>query len=248
MVKKHEPSVKTEQDYLDYVYSKKRLDEKIKAFTEFTLPSIASQTHIPFKWYVFYSKQLPKKYKEQLNQAVKQYSYIDLILVKNNNDMQKYIKDHSPKNPYITVRIDDDDALAPNYLDILSKQYKPNLIISPIHGYKLSNYNFQTQVGRVSHFSYKKNIGAASALSYTDNNVFSLGDHTKIYKTHKNILFLKTPGVFIRLINHSNLSKPTHTKGASIRSFSFKRFLQSRKNKTMKKSRKSLTKTRKRLV
>ena len=87
----------------------------------------------------------------------------------------------------------------------------------------LSHYDFHKKTGQASPYAYQKNVCAASGLAYTDNNIYKLGNHMAIHKTHKNIVYLKEPSLFIRLINNSNLSAPKHQRQPTP--FSFKQFL-----------------------
>jgi hypothetical protein len=229
----HRSNIHTHEDYMNYMYSTERLETKMTAFTQLTLPSITSQIYKPTKWLIFYSKHLPAAYKHRLELAIRPYPFIQLVLVAKYGDIIPFIDQHTPSSPYISVRLDDDDALGINYFSILSANYKPHTIFSPTNGLMLSNYNFHTKLGQASPYSYHANICAASGLAYTDNNIYKLGNHMTIHKSHKNIVYLKEPNLFIRLINESNLSDPKHQQQPSH--FSFKNFLYLSNNTTRKK-------------
>lgn len=219
----HRADIRTHEDYMKYMYSAERMDSKMTAFTQLTLPSIASQIYKPAKWLIFYSEHLPAHYKHQLEQAVRPHSFIELVHVAKYGDIIPAIDQRVPPSPYVSVRLDDDDALGPNYFSILSANYKPHTIFSPINGLMLSHYDFHKKTGQASPYAYQKNFCAASGLAYTDNNIYKLGNHMAIHTTHKNIVYLKEPSLFIRLINNSNLSAPKHQRQPTP--FSFKNFL-----------------------
>jgi hypothetical protein len=193
------------------------------AFTRLTLPIIASQKYKPAKWLIFYSEHLPAPYKKRLEQAAHSHAFIELVHVAKYSDINPAIKRRAPPSPYITVRLDDDDALGVNYFSILAANYKPHTIFSPNNGFMLSDYNFQKQTGTASPYSYEHGICAASGLAHTDHNVFTLGNHMTVHKSHKNIVYLKEPALFIRLIGSSNLSAPKHRSHPTP--FSFRQFL-----------------------
>lgn len=241
------PHVKTEQDFINHIYSNKRLDNKLNSFTNITLPSIVSQTYEPYKWLIFYSKQLPNKYKKWLTETVSQYPYIELVLTERFDDVstEDIIEPYLPKTKYMTVRIDDDDGFAPNYFSLLAKKYKPNTVFSPNNGYTVSDYNFKTQKGKAVPFKWA--TCAATGLAYTAGNVFGLGDHSLLHKKNGiNIVYFDQPGLTIRIVNDSNLSKAKHTDGVTPIEFSFKGFIKGKNNTRRKRntriaSRKNLT-------
>lgn len=212
MVQKHKKNVQSKEDYINLIYSKKRLDEKLFGFSALTLPSIVSQTYSPYNWYIFYSKELPSYYKDQMEKLIKPYPFIQLILVKSADTINSKRKQYAPSSPYISVRLDDDDALNINYFKILASNYKPNYILSPVNGLTLSNIDKSTLVGKSSKFSYKNNICAASGLAYADHNVFALGSHRHLHETHTNIIYLKNPELFVCIMNNVNVSVRKHTR------------------------------------
>lgn len=224
--------IHTHEDYIKYMYSRERMESKIAAFTQLSVPSIVAQTRAPSKWLIFISEQLPGTYKKQLENSIRGLTMAEIVLVENIGDINVKLEERVPTTPYITVKLDDDDALAPNYFNLLVTSYKPHTIFTPVSGFMLSDYNFQKQTGMSSNYSYSKRVCAATGLAYTDNNVFSLGNHVNIHKEHKNIVYLKDKGLFIRLINESNLSDPKHHRITSP--FSFKAFLHPTKNYTRK--------------
>jgi hypothetical protein len=229
------PHVKTEQDFIDHLYSKERLTNKLNSFLNLTLPSIVSQSYKPYKWLIFYSKQLPNKYKKMLTEAISKYPYIELVLTErfDNVSTEDIIAPYVPNSPYITVRIDDDDAFAPNYFSLLRKNYKPNTVYSPNNGYTVSDYNFTTQKGKAVPFKWI--TCAATGLAYSNGNVFALGDHSLLHKKPGvNIVYLNNTGLTIRIVNESNLSKATHSDGIAPIDFSFKQFIQGKKKLTIR--------------
>ena len=53
---------KTEKEYKEELFSKKRLDQKMKYFQSLTFPSITKQKNKNWKWYIFISFELPEEY------------------------------------------------------------------------------------------------------------------------------------------------------------------------------------------
>jgi len=83
----HRADIHTHEDYMKYMYSAERMDAKMTAFTQLTLPSIASQIYKPSSWLIFYSEHLPAHYKHELEQAVRPHSFIELVHVAKYGDI-----------------------------------------------------------------------------------------------------------------------------------------------------------------
>ena len=218
------PDITTHEAYIDYIYSEERLNSKLSAFQAVTIPSIKAQTYKNFKWYIIYSEHLPIPYITALKRAIRDVPHTKLMQVKQFSEVNAAVKDILPASPYISVNIDDDDAFNPRYFKLLAETYSPGIILTPTTGYMLSKYDFNTRRGIASEITYPKKECAASGLAYADNNVLTLGNHTIVHKAHKdNIHYFTEKGLFIRLINGSNISNAKH-KNPPFK-FSFSKFL-----------------------
>jgi hypothetical protein len=219
------------------MYGDERMGPKLAAFEHVLLPSLEAQKRKPTAWYIFVSPHLPPQHQATLQRVIQGIPYAKLISVNHFTDINGKASELLPEEgKFITVKLDDDDAFHPEYLQRLATAYAPHTILSPKHGYMLSKFQFSKGTGIASHFSYPKRVCAASGLGYAQGNVLTLGDHTKIHKQHENIQYIDEPKLFIRLINESNFSKPKH-KGPPFR-FSLANYLHPERRRTRKKAHK----------
>ena len=201
---KHQSHLKSHDDYMNYIYSDDRLNTKFSAFEGITVPSINAQTYKNYMWYVVHSPHLPEKYMDRLRRIAQTTPNMNLVSVKSYEGFDPAISKRLPASKFIHARLDDDDALHPGYFDLLASNYKPGLILSPVNGYKVSNYDHTKKHGRASVFNWPVPTCAASGLAIADQNVNSLGPHTKIHTKNANIKYLKQKGLFLRMINDYN--------------------------------------------
>lgn len=113
----------TFEDRVAYLYDPARLEERFRTFQAFTLPALRAQTDPDFTFLVIIGDTLPHAYRDRLHGLLA--------------DMpQAVIQAHPPrphrqvmqeainavrrgKGPSLQFRMDDDDAVAVNYVDLL---------------------------------------------------------------------------------------------------------------------------------
>jgi hypothetical protein len=203
-INKHKPNIKTHEDYMDHMYSDSRLNTKFDAFEHVTVPSINAQTHKNYIWYVVHSPHLPEKYMDRLRRIAQTTPNMQLVPVKSFDSFNSAIDKRLPGSGFINVRLDDDDALHPGYFDLMASNYKPGRILSPVNGYKISNYSQTKRRGKASVFKWPVPKCAASGLGIADNNVFALGSHSTVHTNNTNIKYLKHKGLFVRMVHPEN--------------------------------------------
>jgi hypothetical protein len=212
ILKAHQPHIKSHEDYMNHMYSDDRLNTKFDAFEHVSVPSINRQTYQNYIWNVVHSPHLPEVYMDRLKRIAQTTPRMKLIPVEDFSSFIPAISNALPKSRYINVRLDDDDALHPGYFDLLASHYKPGRILSPVNGYKVSNYSHAKQKGKASIFNYLPKVCAASGLAACDKNVNSLGRHTHIHLKNKDIKYLKQKGLFLRMIHDHNLGTSKNMK------------------------------------
>lgn len=197
---------------MNHMYSDDRLNTKFNAFEHVTVPSINGQTYKNYTWHVVHSPHLPGKYMDRLRRIAQTTPNMQLVPVKTFTSFNSTISKRFPAPPFINVRLDDDDALHPGYFSLLASNYKPGRILSPVNGYKVSNYDHTKKSGNASFFNYPIPSCAASGLAISDANVNSLGKHTNIHMKHANIKYLKHKGLFLRMIHDHNFGTAKNTR------------------------------------
>jgi hypothetical protein len=208
---KHQPHIKTREDYMNHMYSDDRLNTKFDAFEHVTVPSINAQTHKNYTWNVVHSPHLPEKYMDRLRRIAQTTPNMKLISVNDFSQFNSAVSGLLPSSKFINVRLDDDDALHPGYFSLLASNYKPGRILSPVNGYMISKYDHTKKRGKASVFNYPAPTCAASGLGIADNNVFALGSHSKIHMNNTNIKYLKQKGLFIRMVHPRNSVTTKHS-------------------------------------
>ncbi len=166
------------------LFDKNRLESKFWSFENLMLESLINQKDKNFTLLVFSSVYLPDNYKERLQNIIKDTQIKVKLYYINENiyDMIHIIKSHFDIDSInATMRIDDDDALNPNFISILNEKYinKENInkAISFPNGLQIMYNSNHLYVKPHS----EKNI--AIGLTYISDKItiFELGDHPKIH-------------------------------------------------------------------
>jgi hypothetical protein len=187
-----------------------RLDTKLKYFEHLALPSILNQTNKNWKWFIYISDLLPKKYRSKLLNLVKPYENIVIVSF---SDVPNLYIEHSKqiclkceKNniDYATIRLDDDDGLAPDFFkNILKYKEKKKHIISFTHGKLVS----LKEKDNNHHLHYiKDHIQEDNAQGTTgiNININDLGNHAELSKTGIPIIHDTSPESYYRAIHTFN--------------------------------------------
>ena len=191
------------------LFDEDRIKEKLLAFEKITYDSLIKQKYKNFIWLICISNEYPKKYLSKLKKILTSnkgiVNKIKLIPVKNMKDFDKRtneeLKNISKKYNYISVRLDDDDGLAPFYLSQLSKYHNiDNHVISFPYGRKVTFKNKKV-IESKKITDYKKN---AQGLSVVNNNIYKLGDHTKVDKKNNIIYNISKDAYRLFCSNHTD--------------------------------------------
>jgi len=204
----HKSPIKTEEDYYNWLYSDDRMYNRFKSFTRITVPSIKAQTYKNYKWLLFYSEKMPAKYFEKLRHSLKDILNYELIPVESVIDAEHIFTNYPKRQPYITLRIDDDDGLHPTYFQHLQDIARPGGIYAPKHGYRIS-FNHGTIMGaKDTHAPTFISVG----LARVGASVKGLGNHVTISKRFKHARHIDKEGMFlITSGNHTFTHRPQHT-------------------------------------
>jgi len=229
--KKDQPQIKTRKDYMDHMYSDDHLNGKFSRFEGITVPSVNGQTHKNYTWHIVHSHHLPDKYMDRLKRIAQTTPNMNLIKVNDYSKFSSAISNVLPMSSFINVRLDPNDALHPGYFSLLASHYKPGIILSPVNGYLLSNYNKINKGGYASTYNYPSGTCAASGLAVADKNVYNLGSHTTIHTRDKNIKYLKQKGLFLRTVQPHKRGKGMTAKKFSM---SLNKYIKGRRAQTKK--------------
>lgn len=183
------------------------LDERFRLFEAYCLPSIVGQTCQHFDWVIFVSDQTPEVYLQRLQQLTLAYGNIHIELCpyyQNFNDLYKSMGEkYIGENDFLlSTRIDNDDMLAANYVEILHNHISTStpcpVIITFTRGiqwFEQNNIAFAVEYNK-NHFL---NFWEKKPTIQT-----SLGaDHTLIHT--KDLLALDEPDMWCEIVHSSNL-------------------------------------------
>lgn len=108
------------------VFEPKRLDEHIELFVRMCYPSVVNQTNKNFTWLIVIDRNLPMPYQNKLANIIKD-SPVKIKVVMWNNKYQfgqlNWIPMDKIRKYIITTRIDDDDAIHPQLIEMIQKYY-----------------------------------------------------------------------------------------------------------------------------
>ena len=162
--------------YENLLFNEDRLDFKFKVFKNITLKSVLNQNNSNWEWHIYYSNKLNKKRVDELFLLTENHKKIKLFEVENFKQFFKKVKSFNYSEKYATVRLDDDDALSPNYTSSLNYYSKQKgKIISFPYGNEYSFINNRIEVGLTCR---KPNI--ALGLAAIEKDIYGCGDHDYI--------------------------------------------------------------------
>jgi len=175
--------------YKEKLFSKERMEEKFNTFEKITLPSVINQTNQNYLWEIYASEYMSNEYKNRLLNITKNYHNIKIYFIKS---FKEFNKTEITCHQYCTLRLDDDDALNPTFIEKLQKyKNQNNSIISFPRGQKITIKNNEIIYGD------KTNIKKiAIGLCGIGMNIYNCGDHTKVDQKY-NIIYDNTPNMYL---------------------------------------------------
>jgi hypothetical protein len=189
------------------LFSASRLDTRFEIFEKSCLSSITRQDYDHLEWYLMTSNYLPEKYSQRLHHLVQSFPNIHIVPVENFAGFHQSINTILDKEPnYISVRLDDDDGLAPTFASRLVKIAKNNSdaeVISFTRGRKCSLSKTGEMIISPKPVYYPR---SAQGLAAVNRNIYELGNHTKVHE--KNVVhYDETPNMYNVFCSEWTLSK-----------------------------------------
>ena len=159
---------------------KQWLPDRFQLFDKFCYPSVKSQINQNFTWLVFFDHETPREFRELVdrysNWSCFQAVYTDLW---DDATCWKHIESRldSSTDFVITSRLDNDDAIAKNYIELVQRQFNKQSLefITFTRGYQLSHGSLHLIKWRRNHF---ESLIVERAKKLT---LFRF-DHNKIYE------------------------------------------------------------------
>ncbi|MBO6880403.1 glycosyltransferase [Winogradskyella sp.] len=120
------------------------MTHRIGLFSNFCLPSVASQTNKDFQWLLFFDQTTDEDFKQELETLLKPYPHFKSFYVDGMDafhpSIKAYVSEDSKDSSYIiTSRIDNDDCIHKEYIDTIQQQFTSQdfMAIDVLKGYSL---------------------------------------------------------------------------------------------------------------
>lgn len=112
--------------YRDNLFSDARLRKRFQLFENITLPSLDAQSEKHFKILLFTSSAMPPSWRKKLEILCRDRPYLNIIEVRPNDNFYGVLSRSCEQvipadEPYVTFRLDDDDALYRRYIETLTE-------------------------------------------------------------------------------------------------------------------------------
>jgi hypothetical protein len=203
------PHIYNKINYYKWLYDEKRLDERMRIFNAITKPSIESQTYENYEWIFFIGKDLPDKYKKILNEIKKS----KLIIINKYEDIEK--ENFFDQKEFISIRLDDDDAIHPKYLEYIKDFNKENEIITPFYGKHFClNLDGTFQAENIINQAFIRACGVGSYKK----NIYSLGNHSTFYNRFP-INFIQDKNMFFVSVGSHTSTNRTFRDKLNIKNY-----------------------------
>src|SRR5690606_39008376 len=114
------------ENYRANLFAADRMEARQDLFERITLPSLVNQTKCPSSdWltvFVMVSEEMPADYRQRLIDLVAAYDWIRVVALpvsETNLDVPvaEVLRDEPGELTYVTIRLDDDDALSADYFE-----------------------------------------------------------------------------------------------------------------------------------
>jgi uncharacterized protein YnzC (UPF0291/DUF896 family) len=183
------------------------LEERFELFENFCFPSVKNQSNQNFKWLVFFDTNTHEKYKRKIEEYTKIFDnfhpfFIDGMKLFLPSIIEK-VNELDDKKHIITSRLDNDDSLHKNYVDVVQGCFKSQsyMAIDLVDGYGMKIGN-KIRLGKMKHL-YNPYI---SLIEKKENckTVWHVG-HT-YWKYEKYIFRVKNKPSWLTIIHAKNKS------------------------------------------
>ncbi|MBD8793239.1 hypothetical protein IFR09_20610 [Pseudomonas syringae] len=188
----------SEEDYKKELFSSARMEKRQAFFNNITLKSLIELNNskpedINLKVFLLTSNLLPKANIDFLNKVVEGNSFLKVVQLGENDadvrhGLMDYVNNLSDEDIYASVRLDDDDALAPNFAKQLAHYLQPGFsgcVVSLARGYgalldengnikKLADYKWRFGSAGLAYISRKGKSVRTGRFS-----IYQCGNHVR---------------------------------------------------------------------
>lgn len=219
-------------EYRERLFEPGRLEAHEFLFQHLTLPSLVNQSKALspdwFRLVVLTSSVLPEPYRRNLDLMLAPHAWARVVTVKPEEPMnacaavpgivEEFARGSAEQMVYSTIRLDDDDALTPDFLDCLEAYSRPEFagfVVSLARGYT-AEFDPVTRRFGTFYAEYRPKLALGLAMIHLHKTgkhagkfdcIYAAGNHTSIDQRLPVILDASRP-VFLRTVHrHSDTSR-----------------------------------------
>lgn len=192
-----EAGARDQEAYRSLLFDPARLERRLNLFRSITLPSLIGlgrrareiedvELHVP----LLISPELPEAHRRQVEALAEPHDFLHVVeAVRSIDTASDFIRARCRSGMMASVRLDDDDALLPDYIDRLAPYVDPRF-----DGYGISfptgYIGFVDEAGTFTSFSSIRSPNIALGLAYVCDaarsevvNIYDFGPHTVLDET-----------------------------------------------------------------
>lgn len=182
------------------------LEHRLWLFENFCFPSVAAQTNRNFNWLIYFDTTTPQHYKERIEAIVAGQPNIKLFYIDGMAafypEIKKFITQNTAGKDYlITSRIDNDDCINKNFIDVVQQQFKSQdyMAVDVIKGYSLQ-IKPDIMLGKKEHIF---NPFISLIEKNTDPKTVWFNDHN-LWKKETRIIQVSDKRLWMSIIHEKN--------------------------------------------
>jgi hypothetical protein len=178
----------TLEDAHEKLWNERRMETRFHLFEKLTLPSLESQTDQDFEFFILTSSDMPDRYHQRLKDSTQHLPQVKILQTEKTNPhglLKQTIREvnQDGTEPSIQFRLDDDDAVAADYISRLRKTAAALPYGSVISfGSGIASYVHEDEVNFFSYYKLLNAVGLATLNGPTDfNNPFRM-QHRQVHR------------------------------------------------------------------
>jgi hypothetical protein len=219
-------------DRIAYLYGSARMEERFALMEVVALPGIKAQTNPDFEFIIVIGDQLPSSYRERLHDITAGIRQVRIVEEppRPQREVMKEILNKArkdPSEPCLQFRLDDDDAIAVDFIERLRAASQDAKSLTAQH----KAVNFDWSKGFVAAFGpegissaeiYRPLYPAAMGMQVRGNCALTIMNfaHEKIARFMPSISYAE-PHMFVRSHNASNDSRQKKAKEVPLTPLTF---------------------------
>lgn len=202
--------------YSDWLYHEERIKQRLKIFNAVTRVSMELQTYKNFAWILFTGKGMPKKYIDEIASIPR----CVIIPVDRREDIIK--KRFILNSEFITVRLDDDDALHATYLEKIQHFNTPKCIVAPMQGRYFTLMDEHTVQTGLPRSNDAINCLYSAGCGVSNRNIYKLGGHCTYAEQGYDRQLIPGENMFLQSAGAHTWSDRTIDASANLQTFNIR--------------------------